>query len=137
VKEAVIVGDKQPYLTALIGIELDTVSNFAQKRRIPFTTYRDLTEKPEVLTLVQKIVTDINSRYARVEQIRKFRMLPKELDHEEGDLTATQKVKRSAMLATFAYLVDDMYANQTAHAGGDLTQVHSSTVPLVTDEKAS
>lgn len=137
VKEAVIVGDKQAYLTALIGIELDTVANYAQRRRISYTTYRDLTEKPEVLTLIQKIVLDINTRYARVEQIRKFRMLPKELDHEEGDLTATQKVKRSAMLTTFDYLVDDMYANTTLHAGGDLSQVHPSTTVSTADEKAS
>jgi len=137
VKEAVVIGDKRPYLTALIGIELDTVANYAQRRRIPYTTYRDLTEKPEVLTLVQKIVTDINTRYARVEQVRQFRMLPKELDHEEGDLTATQKVKRSSLLTTFAYLVDDMYANTTAHAGGDLSQVHASTDIPAADEQAS
>lgn len=137
IKEAVIIGDKQAYLTALIGIELDTVANYAQRRRIAYTTYRDLTEKPEVLTLIQKIITDTNSRYARVEQVRKFRMLPKELDHEEGDLTATQKVKRSAMLATFAYLVDDMYANTTTHAGGDLTQVQLSNSGVAADEKVS
>jgi len=137
VKEAVVIGDKRPYLTALIGIELDTVANYAQRRRIPYTTYRDLTEKPEVLTLVQKIVTDINTRYARVEQVRQFRMLPKELDHEEGDLTATQKVKRSSLLTTFAYLVDDMYANTTSHAGGDLSQVHASTDIPAADEQAS
>ncbi|MEX2532985.1 MAG: AMP-binding protein [Nitriliruptoraceae bacterium] len=137
VKEAVIIGDKRPYLTALIGIELDTVANYAQRHRISYTTYRDLTEKPEVLTLMQKTIMDVNSRYASVEQVRKFRMLFKELDHEEGDLTATQKVKRSVMLATFAYLVDEMYANATSHAGGDLTQVHPSTAAVVVDEKAS
>lgn len=137
VKEAVIVGDKQPYLTALIGIELDTVANYAQKRRITFTTYRDLTEKPEIQTLMQKIIMDVNSKYARVEQVRKFRMIPKELDHEEGDLTATQKVKRNVMLSSFAHLVDDMYENRTEFAGGDLTQVHSSAQPVLTDEQAS
>lgn len=137
VKEAVVVGDKQPYLAALIGIELDTVANYAQRRRIPFTTYRDLTEKPEVLSLMQKVINDVNSRYARVEQIRKFRMIPKELDHEEGDLTATQKVKRSVMLASFAHLVDDMYLNQTAYAGGDLSDVHSSAVVQTPEEQAS
>lgn len=137
VKEAVVIGDKQPYLAALIGIELDTVANYAQRRRIPYTTYRDLTEKPEVLALVQQIINEINGRYARVEQIRKFRMLPKELDHEEGDLTATQKVKRSALLASFAHLVDDMYANGTAFAGGDLTQTHGSTFAQPADEQAS
>ncbi|HEX6872566.1 MAG TPA: AMP-binding protein, partial [Micromonosporaceae bacterium] len=109
IKEAVIVGDGRPYLVALIGIELETVGDWAQRRRIPYTTYRDLSEKPEVLELVQGIINEVNARLARVEQIKKFRMLPKELDHEDGELTATQKVKRAAITKFFGELVDEMY----------------------------
>jgi long-chain acyl-CoA synthetase len=109
VKEAVLIGDRRPYLTALIGIEPDTVGDWAQQRRIPFTTYRDLTEKKEVLELVQGIVTDVNGRLASVEQIKAFRLLPKLLDHEDGELTATQKVRRSAMADRFSPLVESMY----------------------------
>jgi long-chain acyl-CoA synthetase len=109
IKEAVVVGDRRPYLTALIGIELDTVGEWAQRRRIPYTTYRDLSEKPEVRKLVQSVVDEVNSRLATVEQIKKFRMLPKELDHEDGELTATQKVKRSAIAKLFGGLVEEMY----------------------------
>ena len=58
VKEAMVIGDRRPYLTALIGIELDTVGDWAQRRGIPYTTYRDLSEKPEVLALVQEVVDD-------------------------------------------------------------------------------
>jgi long-chain acyl-CoA synthetase len=111
IKEAIVVGDRRPYLVALIGIELETVGNWATRRGIPYTTYRDLGEKPEVLALVQSIVDDVNARFARVEQLKKFRMLPKELDHEDGELTATQKVKRSAVSKLFAELVDDMYSS--------------------------
>jgi long-chain acyl-CoA synthetase len=109
IKEAVVVGDRRPYLTALIGIELDTVGNWAQQRRLPYTTYRDLAEKPEVVALVQGVVDEVNARHAPVEQVRKFRMLPKELDHEDGELTATQKVKRAALGRMFGDLVESMY----------------------------
>jgi len=120
VKEAVVIGDKRPFLTALIGIEYDTVADWAARRRIEFTTYRDLSSKPEVVELIAGIVREANARVARVESIRKFRMLTKELDHEDGELTATQKLKRQAFAATVPHLVDDMYAGSTAYAGADL-----------------
>jgi long-chain acyl-CoA synthetase len=112
IKEAIVIGDRRAYLSALIGIELDTVGEWAQRRRIPYTTYRDLSNKPEVLSLVQQIVDDVNSRRATVEQVKTFRMLPKELDHEDGELTATQKVKRSAIADLFGDLVEDMYGGR-------------------------
>lgn len=109
IKEVMVVGDGRKYLTALIGIELDTVGNWALRKNIPYTTYRDLTEKPEVMELVQKIVDETNEKFARVEGIKKYRMIPKELDHEDGELTATQKLKRSAMVDMFGDLVESMY----------------------------
>ena len=109
IKEAIVIGDKRKYLTALIGIELDTVGNWAQRKRLPFTTYRDLSGKKEVLDLVQGIVTEANKKFAAVETIKKFTLLPKELDHEEGELTATQKVKRSAITSQFEAQIESMY----------------------------
>ncbi len=109
VKEAMVIGDGRKYVTALIGIELDTVGNWALRKGIPYTTYRDLSEKPEVIELIQGVVNETNEKFSRVEQIKKFRMIPKELDHEDGELTATQKLKRSAMKDMFAELVESMY----------------------------
>jgi long-chain acyl-CoA synthetase len=109
VKEAMVIGDGRKYLTALIGIELDTVGDWATRRNIPYTTYRDLSEKPEVIELIQGVVDATNEKFARVENIRKFRLLPKELDHEDGELTATQKVKRNAMEDMFGDLISEMY----------------------------
>ncbi|SDP71728.1 AMP-dependent synthetase/ligase [Lentzea jiangxiensis] len=109
IKEAVVIGDQRAYLVALIGIEYETVGHWAQQRKIPYTTYRDLSEKAEVQELVQNVVTEVNGRFAQVEQIKKFRMFPKELDHSDGELTATQKVKRSALGKMFGDLVDSMY----------------------------
>jgi len=110
IKEAIVIGDGRKYLTALIGIELDTVGDWAQHRRLAFTTYRDLADKPEVRELVQRVVDEVNQRHNPVEQIKEFRMLPKELDHEDGELTATQKVKRSAINTMFGDIVESMYA---------------------------
>jgi len=109
VKEAMVIGDGRKYVTALIGIELETVGDWALRQGIPYTTYRDLSEKQEVIDLISGVVADTNSKFARVEQIKKFRMLPKELDHEDGELTATQKLKREAMEDMFEGLVESMY----------------------------
>ena len=111
VKEAIVIGDGRKYLTALLAIEFDTVGDWAARRGIPYTTYRDLAEKPEVIELMQSIVDETNKNFARVENIRKFRMIPKELDHEDGELTATQKLKRSAMSEMFGDLIEDMYGS--------------------------
>lgn len=109
IKEAMVIGDGRHYLGALIGIELDTVGDWATRRGVPYTTYRDLTEKPEVMELVQGVIDQTNHKLARAESIRVFRMIPKELDHEDGELTATQKLKREAMDRMFSELIESMY----------------------------
>jgi long-chain acyl-CoA synthetase len=111
IKEAMVIGDGRKFLTALLAIEFDTVGDWATRKGIPYTTYRDLSEKPEVIELMQSIVNDTNEKFARVENIRKFRMIPKELDHEDGELTATQKLKRNAMSDMFGDLITDMYGS--------------------------
>lgn len=117
VKEAMVIGDRRNYLTALIAIEFDTVGDWATRRGIPYTTYRDLSEKPAVIELIQKVVDEANEQFARVESIRKFKMIPKELDHEDGELTATQKLKRSAMEGMFGGLIDEMYGQEKSRLG--------------------
>jgi long-chain acyl-CoA synthetase len=109
VREAIVIGDRRRYITALIGIELDTVGDWATRQRIAFTTYRDLSERPEVVALVQGWVDEVNRELASVEQVKRFALLPKELDHEEGELTATQKVKRRAIASRFTDLVEALY----------------------------
>ncbi len=109
VKEAMVIGDGRKYLTALLAIEYDVVGNWALSKGIPYTTYRDLSEKPEVIDLMQQVVNETNDKFSRVEQIKKFRMIPKELDHEDGELTATQKIKRNAMEDMFGDLIRGMY----------------------------
>jgi len=91
-----------------VAIEFDTVSNWALRKKIPFTTYRDLTEKPEIRELVSKEIVRANEETSSL-QIRKFELIPKELDHEDGELTATQKIKRSVIVEQFSELVESMY----------------------------
>jgi long-chain acyl-CoA synthetase len=109
IKEAMVIGDRRKFLTALVLIESDVVGDWATRRQIPYTTYRDLTEKPEVIELIQGVVAEVNASHSHLESIQKFRLIPKELDHEDGELTATQKLKRNAMSSMFGELIEDMY----------------------------
>ncbi|MGX7828154.1 AMP-dependent synthetase/ligase [Actinokineospora sp. 24-640] len=109
VREAVVVGDRRKYLTALIGIERDTVGAWATRRGIAYTTYADLSAKPEVRALVQQAVDAANGELSQVERVKRFTMITRELDHEDGDLTATQKVKRRAVAERFAAEIEAMY----------------------------
>jgi long-chain acyl-CoA synthetase len=113
------------------------VGDWATRKRLAYTTYRDLSEKEEILRLVQQAVQATNEKFARVENVRKFRMITKELDHEDGELTATQKVKRSSLTGAFQHLVDDMYEGRTDHAGGDQVEVHAPARPATEDDEGA
>ncbi|GHF09570.1 long-chain-fatty-acid--CoA ligase [Amycolatopsis deserti] len=109
VREAIVIGDRRKFLTALIGIEAETVGNWATRRNLAYTTYADLSAKPEVRALIQQVVDETNREFSQVEQIKRFSLIGKELDHEDGELTATQKVKRRAIEQRFADEIEAMY----------------------------
>jgi long-chain acyl-CoA synthetase len=109
VREAIVIGDRRRFLTALIGIEADTVGDWATRRGLPFTTYADLSRKDEVRELIAGVVDEVNADLAQVEQIKRFALLDKELDHEDGELTATLKVKRRAIEEMFADEIEALY----------------------------
>ena len=109
IKEVIVVGDGRKFLAALIQIDFDNVGRWASDKGLAYTTYKSLTQLPQVHDLVQGIVNGVNARFARVENIRKFIILEKELDHDDGELTATQKVRRAIIDAKFASELEQIY----------------------------
>ena len=114
IREAIILGEARHFVAALIQIDPETVGKWAQEQRLPYTNYRSLAALPEVLRLVSAEVDRVNGRFARVENVRKFVILNKELDHDDGELTATQKVKRSAVEKKFAAEIAGIYGDHKA-----------------------
>jgi long-chain acyl-CoA synthetase len=109
VREAIVVGEGKKFLGGLIQIDFDTVGRWAGERNLQYTTYKSLTQMPEVIELIQGVIDEVNSRFARVENVRKFVLLEKELDHDDGELTATQKVRRGLINKKFARELEIIY----------------------------
>jgi long-chain acyl-CoA synthetase len=110
IKEAVAIGDRRKFVGALVQIELDTVADWATRRQLPYTSFADLSSRPEVRDLIAAEIQRANDQLAPVEQVRQFRLLPRELHQDEGELTATQKVKRRAVQERYADLIEALYA---------------------------
>jgi long-chain acyl-CoA synthetase len=106
-----VIGHARRYLTALIEIDYDTVSDWARSHDVAYTGFTSLAGHPEVRKLLDGEVARINRELSRVEQVKSFRILPKALDpEEEGEpVTPTRKLKRAQMLERFRTLVESMY----------------------------
>jgi long-chain acyl-CoA synthetase len=124
ISEAVVFADGRKYVTALIEIDFETVSEWARQAKILYTGYTSLAHHPRVHELIAGEVARGNEQLARVEQIKKFRILPKELDPEEGDTTPTRKIKRRHLYDMFRGLVEEMYsAEEEALIAAELKDV--------------
>ena len=110
IAEAVILGDARPYLAALICIRFSIVSRWAEKQRIGFTTYTDLSAKPQVYELVRQEIEKINEGLPAGQRVQKFLLLYKELDADDGELTRTRKVRRSVINEKYADIIGALYA---------------------------
>jgi len=110
IKECIVVADQRRFVSALVMIDFDTVAQWAQARRIAFTHFRSLAELPEVRALIEQEVARGNGQLAQVSQIRKFHLLTKELDHDDGEVTATMKVRRSSIYKAYAEEIEALYA---------------------------
>ena len=109
VTDAVVVGDKRPYLTCLVMIDDENVTKYAQDNDVPFTNYTSLCHTQEVQDLVHGEIEKVNVKFARVETIKKFRLIDQLLDAEDEELTPTQKLKRKVVNEKYADLIDGMY----------------------------
>ena len=112
VAEAVIVGDRRPYLSAIVCIRFPIVSKWAEKNRIAFTTYSDLSSKAEVYELLRSEVEKVNATLPEHQRIAKFLLLYKELDADDGELTRTRKVRRGVVAEKYGTIMDAIYAGQ-------------------------
>ncbi|MFC1580623.1 AMP-dependent synthetase/ligase [Thermodesulfobacteriota bacterium] len=112
INDAVVIGDRRKFLSSLVMIDEDNVVKYAQDNKVQFSTYRDLTESPEIIRLIQSELDKVNEELARVEQIKKFTILPKKLYEEDGEVTPTMKVKRKYVNEAFKDLIEGMYGRR-------------------------
>ena len=114
IKEAVCLGDNLPYITAIINIDMSIVGKWAEKNRINYTTYTDISAKREVYDLIEAEAVKVNRDLMRINEasiIRKFVLLYKELDADDDELTRTKKVRRGFIGERYKEVIDAMYTN--------------------------
>ena len=129
VKEAVVVGKDRPYLTAMLCIDMGVVGKWAERHKLSYTTYTDLSAKGEVYDLVQREVDQVNETLPAAARIQKFVLLYKELDADDEELTRTRKVRR--------VFVEDRYKDVIAALYGDAPEVRIDTTIRFQDGKTS
>ena len=117
IKEAVSHGMGMDYVAAFIDIDYGAVGNWAERRHIPYTSYTDLAQKPEVYDLVYEAVIRVNKSLSQDEklkgtQIKKFLLLHKELDPDDGEITRTRKVRRKFVAEKYGDLIDALYSDE-------------------------
>ncbi|MCM5571478.1 long-chain fatty acid--CoA ligase [Burkholderiaceae bacterium FT117] len=120
IAEAVILGHDRPYLAAIVCIRYSIVSKWAEQRSIAFTNYTSLSSRPEVYRLLREEVEKVNATLPEPQRVRKFVLLYKELDADDGELTRTRKVRRNVIADKYADIIDAIY--------GDTPMVHVDTV---------
>lgn len=112
IAEVVVLGDGRESLAAIICIRFPILSKWAEKNRISFTTYTDLSSRPEVTELIRREVEQVNRTLAEKQRISKFLLLYKELDADDGELTRTRKVRRGVINERYGEIIDAMYRGE-------------------------
>ena len=117
IKEAVTFGDQKDFVTAFINIDLDAISNWAEKNDVTYASYHELAANDQVSSLVQDCVASVNQELAKEDQfkasqIQRFVVLHKELDADDGELTRTRKVRRKYVADKYSTLVNALYSNE-------------------------
>jgi long-chain acyl-CoA synthetase len=111
ISDAVVIGDARKYLTCLIMIDQENVEHYAQTHSVPFTDYRSLCSRPEIVELIGDEVARVNKEFSSVEQVKKFRLIDVLLTAEDEELTPTMKLKRSFVSNKYGELIDSMYGH--------------------------
>jgi long-chain acyl-CoA synthetase len=114
VKEAVVIGKERPYLSALLCIDMGIVGKWAESQRISYTTYTDLSSKPQVYDLLEREVAKVNETLPAAATLRKFVLLYKELDADDEELTRTRKVRRNVVEERYREVIAALYGETDA-----------------------
>lgn len=109
ISEAIVIGDGRRYITALIELDPDAVGHYLQKKGIAYTTLKDMATNSEVIKLIQGEVDAVNVTLSHVETVKKVAIIPRDLSHDDGEMTATRKVKRAQIEKLFGDMIDEMY----------------------------
>ena len=111
ISDSVVIGDRRSFLTALVMLDKENAEHYAQVHGIPFTDYRSLCARPEILALVEAEVGHVNQKFSSVEQVKRFRLIDVLLTAEDEELTPTMKLKRNIVSQKYGMLIDEMYAS--------------------------
>ena len=110
IKECIVIGEARKYVSALIQIDFETVGKWAEEKAIAYTNFRNLVENPQVRALIEGEIATANGELAQVSHIRRFHLLTKELDHDDDEVTATMKIRRSNIQKKYATEIEGLYA---------------------------
>src|SRR5207247_1443782 len=117
IREAVAFGHARPFVAAMIAIDPNTVGNWAERRGLPYTSYTDLSQKPEVRALIREEIRKCNATLPDATRVRRFLLLTKDLDADDAEVTRTRKVRRRYVAEKYAAVVDAFYS------GGDAVEL--------------
>jgi len=109
IKECIVVAEGRKFVSALVQVDYETVGKWAEAQRLAFTHFRSLVELPRVRELIDAEIQRGNARLAQVAQVRRVHLLTKELDHDDGEVTATMKVRRSSIYKAYAEEIETLY----------------------------
>jgi long-chain acyl-CoA synthetase len=110
--EAVVFGDRRPFVAAIVAIDPATVGNWAERRQIPYTSFRDLSARPEVRDLIRGEIERCNAALPPATRIRRFVVLNKEFDADDDEITRTRKIRRRFVGEKYAAVIEGLYAGR-------------------------
>ncbi len=116
IKDALVIGGKErPFVTCIVNIDIENVGRLAEKRGVAYTTFSDLSQKPEVIELIRGEIVKVNRTLPEYSWIRRFANLHKEFDPDEAELTRTRKLRRGFVEERYRELIEAMYEGRTVH----------------------
>jgi len=110
IREAVAFGHERPFVAAMVAIDLNTVGNWAERHGLAYTSYMDLSQKPEIRELIRDEIRKCNQTLPEATKIRRFILLTKDLEADDAEMTRTRKVRRKFVAEKYAPVIDAFYA---------------------------